>query len=591
VPVTLEQLAARLQIDEATLREYGLSDAPRFNPPAVKIPYFDLNGRDVTARFLTSLDAFDRFRQQRGDPDATLYGLSRLPHMAGDALTLTTHELDALTLWYEGIPALGLPGAAAWNEDRDADYLERFQKIFIVVPYTGSVRTSILDWLAKSQIRERAWLVDLPEQYIDLAAMYQASAENFAARYQELCEEAVDFHEMELEELRRQREQAQNLARRILACPDILAEVAAVARDELDIAQEENLVKLVYLVMTSRLLNRIVSLIVKGASATGKSHTVKQVLRLFPPGTRLERTSMSERALIYMNGSLEHKMLVIYEATGLTKGFGAYIIRSLLSEGEIRHSTPTGQFYKRGPTGLIVTTTETALHPENETRCLSVNTDDSPAHTRAIMAMVARGRSGNRSRGFASRAAWHALQDFVELGLHEVAIPYGEALSNLIPPAALRLRRDISTILSLIETHALLHQATRERDADGRIIAEVKDYDVVRDLIGEIISAEAGVGVPEIVIETHAAVASLIERGAPHVTLQQLSCALGVDTSTAHYRVSKAIALGVIRNAQGTRYRTAQLVLGDPIPDTRNLLPTVEQLTAAIQSRLQRPNR
>ena len=41
---------------------------------------------------------------------------------------------------------------------------------------------------------------------------------------------------------------------------------------------------------------------------------------------------------------------------------------------------------------------------------------------------------------------------------------------------AVRLRRDFSVVLSLIKAHAILHQATRERDADGRIVATLADY-------------------------------------------------------------------------------------------------------------------
>lgn len=29
-------------------------------------------------------------------------------------------ESDAQTLWFQGLPALGIPGAASWKEDRDA---------------------------------------------------------------------------------------------------------------------------------------------------------------------------------------------------------------------------------------------------------------------------------------------------------------------------------------------------------------------------------------------------------------------------------------------------------------------------------------
>jgi len=42
-----------------------------------------------------------------------------------------------------------------------------------------------------------------------------------------------------------------------------------------------------------------------------------------------------------------------------------------------------------GPTGLIVTSTAASLHPENETRLLSVTVNDSPDQTAAILRSLA----------------------------------------------------------------------------------------------------------------------------------------------------------------------------------------------------------
>jgi hypothetical protein len=83
-------------------------------------------------------------------------------------------------------------------------------------------------------------------------------------------------------------------------------------------------------------------------------------------------TSASEKALIYTDEDLHHRMLVLYEADAIAKaGHGAYLLRTLLSEGEIRHETvekagkgfATKKITKSGPTGLIVTTTATGLDP------------------------------------------------------------------------------------------------------------------------------------------------------------------------------------------------------------------------------------
>ena len=96
---------------------------------------------------------------------------------------------------------------------------------------------------------------------------------------------------------------------------------------------------------------------------------------------------MSEKALAYSTVPLQHKFLIFFEAAGLSGEFATYLLRSLLSEGCIRYETvekgEDGRMQARliereGPTAVLITTTEVSLHPENETRLLSVPVDDSP---------------------------------------------------------------------------------------------------------------------------------------------------------------------------------------------------------------------
>src|SRR5919198_6120447 len=102
-------------------------------------------------------------------------------------------------------------------------------------------------------------------------------------------------------------------------------------------------------------------------------------------------TAMSERALVYMKEDFAHRTLILYEAVALREqrekaesNLTAYFVRSLLSEGRIRYPVTVrdkdGNFVtktieKHGPTGLILTTTATSLHGENETRLISLPTD------------------------------------------------------------------------------------------------------------------------------------------------------------------------------------------------------------------------
>lgn len=71
---------------------------------------------------------------------------------------------------------------------------------------------------------------------------------------------------------------------------------------------------------------------------------------------------------------------------------------------------------------------------------------------------------------------------------HRVVIPYASALAERIPLAAMRLRRDFGQLLALIRARAILHQATRERDGEGQILATLEDYAVVRTLVVDLIA-------------------------------------------------------------------------------------------------------
>ena len=82
---------------------------------------------------------------------------------------------------------------------------------------------------------------------------------------------------------------------------------------------------------------------------------------------------------------------------------------------------------------------------------------------------------------------WIAYQ--IWLGFkNQNQIPYAMALGDLIDPRADRLRRDFPRILCLIETHAIMHQKSREK-VGGWIQANLDDYREVYKLVNNSISS------------------------------------------------------------------------------------------------------
>ena len=76
---------------------------------------------------------------------------------------------------------------------------------------------------------------------------------------------------------------------------------------------------------------------------------------------------------------------------------------------------------------------------------------------------------------------WQALQTWLAAEQCRVVVPFARHLADMVPPVAVRLRRDFKTVLMLIRAHALLHQATRRKDGAGRILATIDDYAAVRE--------------------------------------------------------------------------------------------------------------
>ena len=147
-----------------------------------------------------------------------------------------------------------------------------------------------------------------------------------------------------------------------------------------------------------------------------------------------------------------------------------------------------------------------------------------------------------------------------------------------MPPVAVRLRRDFKTVLTLIRAHALLHQATRQKDDDGNIVATLDDYAAVRDLVADLVAEGVDATVRPEVRETVEAVGRLIDGGMVEVRQTDLRSALKLDKSVISRRVAAALDGGFLKNLEDRKGRPARLVLGDPLPANREVLPPPDQL-------------
>lgn len=375
-------------------------------------------------------------------------------------------------------------------------------------------------------------------------------------------------------------------------CGELAREANILARlcadlERAGLVGEERAAKLLYLVLTSRIFARPVSAVLRGPSSTGKSCTLQKVVEFVPPESYLDISAMSQRALIYLDQSLVHRFLVAYEATGVQGQVLDYLLRSLLSEGRLRYFTcvrtragvKTIEIDRPGPTGFI-TTTCGALHPENETRLLSIPVDESVEQTARVLRKQAESR-----RESVNYPSWHALQGWISLGEPEICVPYAGHLAAAVaetnPPV--RMRRDFLALLTLISAHALVHRATRQRNDDGFIEASLDDYARVRELVAHIIGIPPDAGLDPLLFETVEAVQQLTPRGSP-VTNDAVATLLRIDKSSASRRVSAAIEAGQLEN-RSRRGRAADLVVTAAAAKHGVLLPTADELAERLRDR------
>lgn len=389
----------------------------------------------------------------------------------------------------------------------------------------------------------------------------------------------MDKHNSEL------RSELYDKTRGLVDCESVLDELEKEIRQQ-GFAGPADIPKLIFLTFYTSMLKKPVSLVVKGPSSSGKSFSLNTAIQ-FIPETAYERfEGMSEKAIIYLKDlNLKHKHLVIGEAAGMADGNGRTLLRQLLSEGQVRYATVqnTSDGLKgselpplQGPTGLIMTTTANKLHPEDETRMLSINIPESSEQIAASLMAQALGYERKKP---ADVERWHNFFEFTRLANPDVYIPYAPEIAKRLPWSYDRIQRDFAQVLSLIKAHALMHECHR-KTWEARIEANEADYEAVRALVNGPISQGLEVSVPDPIMKVVEVVQQL-QLPEPYdegVSVTKLSQLLDRDPSAVSRTVSKAIGQGFLKNQNPGQGREARLIVGERQIPSGSVLPPAEEI-------------
>jgi hypothetical protein len=386
-------------------------------------------------------------------------------------------------------------------------------------------------------------------------------------------------------------EDIQREGEKYLRAPDLIDRITVDAA-ALGIAGEEDLTLLLYLTGTGRLLRQPVSLHVKGPTASGKSYVIDRVADLFPPEAVLRATEISPKALYYGDPHmLRHRWIVAGERSRqdedgdkaeayralremITAGKLAKLVTTRDAEGRL-----TSEMVQRdGPIAFTESTTLEELFEEDENRCLSAYTNETPEQSRRVVARVAEIEAGAAGATDTARVVQRHRAIQRTLRRRDVVIPFAPALGANFKTARVESRRAFPHLCAVIKLSALLHQFQRKADAEGRLIATRADYDLAARLVSGSLARLLADRVPDGAVRFQARVKEWFKR--EHFTLTEVRARETGSRSSVHAWLRSLQAVGAAEIVQGSRGPQAAVwKLTDVEPSkTADVLPAADEI-------------
>jgi len=292
-------------------------------------------------------------------------------------------------------------------------------------------------------------------------------------------------------------------AMEMLKSPDLM-DIISQDIEKIGIAGETDLRKQLYIIMTSRILEKPLSGIAYGTSASGKSYMIETIAKLMPDEAVIRAHDITQEALYYLpENALVHKIIIAGEriedkrtrsgkAEDNTKA-----LREILASGKLTKmvtlksvtGTPkTKIINQNGPIVYLESTTSTKIHDEDATRLLPLITDESANQTETIVRSIkeeAKGKVAN-TRLIEDVFQIHKTAQRLLKPL-KVIIPYVDSLK--LPLNVVSTRRVFNQFVSFIKSVALLRQYQKEIKKDDEneyIEADFMDYEISFHLVSKI---------------------------------------------------------------------------------------------------------
>jgi predicted transcriptional regulator/predicted DNA-binding protein len=244
---------------------------------------------------------------------------------------------------------------------------------------------------------------------------------------------------------------------------------------------------IMYLIFTSRKLQRPLHIISFGSSGVGKSHLQEKVGELIPKEDKIELTSVSANAFYYfIDDDLGHKVILIEDYDGVFAAL--YSIRELQSKQKISKTITirdrngnqrTLHLTVKGPVSIAGCTTSEHVYEDNANRSFLIYLDESEAQDEKIM-QYQRMFAAGKIEVTEQQKIQKLLQN-VQRILQPISVrnPFAEQL--IIPKEVFKPRRTNAHYLAFIEAITFYKQYQREHKVDkasGEIYIETTLEDI-----------------------------------------------------------------------------------------------------------------
>ena len=273
--------------------------------------------------------------------------------------------------------------------------------------------------------------------------------------------------------------------------------------NKLGVVGERGTIAMYLAVIDSRLNLHDTALALKnsGRPGSGKSFVLQKCLKLFPEEAYIYATGASEKSLYHLPGGVQFRCIIMNEAKGLgnlNDSNLAYSIRSLISEGILRYfvtdtsgdGVDTIPKVQKGPISFITTTNLDSLEPQIDDRLFAVHPDESTDQILRVVKQQAISAAGTGQKHEVDLDMWRFFHKCLKPV--EVRIPFAEIIySAIFEPqpkfvTVPTLMRSFGRLLTLIKAVAVLHQFQRNYDKLGRLMAQIEDYYMAKQMAEKI---------------------------------------------------------------------------------------------------------